>query len=193
MSPYSLSDSDFYKFMQYSSGFFFSNSKLWHCDTHGRHKIVVPKEKRYKLLKEVHDILGHRKIYAMRMQLLERFWWPFLNQDVKWFVQTCHQCQVHQMHYHHILPTVAAPASLFRKAHVDTMYMPRASGYHYIIQACCSQLSYPEHWKCKGTSVHFLTSPLLSYSPPVHMYSPSSPLYHLQGLQPKPMTSIPTV
>jgi hypothetical protein len=28
------------------------------------------------------------------------------------------------MRYHHILLTVAAPASLFRKAHVDTMYMP---------------------------------------------------------------------
>jgi hypothetical protein len=38
---------------------------------HGRHKIVVPEEKRYELLKEVHDILGQKKIYAMRMQLLE--------------------------------------------------------------------------------------------------------------------------
>jgi hypothetical protein len=27
------------------------------------------------------------------------------------------------------------------------MYMPRASGYHYIIQACCSLSSYPEHQK----------------------------------------------
>jgi hypothetical protein len=35
---------------------------------------------------------------------------------------------------------------------------------------------------CKGTSVHFLTSPILSHSPPVHMYSPSSPLYYSQGL-----------
>jgi hypothetical protein len=57
-----LSDSDFRKFMQYSSVFFFSNSKLWRCDTHGKHKIVVLKEKRYELLKEVHDILGHKKI-----------------------------------------------------------------------------------------------------------------------------------
>jgi hypothetical protein len=39
--------------------------------------------------------------------------------------------------------------------------------------------------KCKGTSVHFLTSPILSYSPPVHMYSTSSPLYYLQGLHSK--------
>jgi hypothetical protein len=51
------------------------------------------------------------------------------------------------MHYHHILLTVAAPTSLFRKAHVDTMCMPRTSGYHYIVQAHCSLLSYPEHWK----------------------------------------------
>jgi hypothetical protein len=38
---------------------------------------------------------------------------------------------------------------------------------------------------CKGTSVHFLTSPLFSYSSPVHMYSISSPLYHLQELHSK--------
>jgi hypothetical protein len=37
---------------------------------------------------------------------------------------------------------------------------------------------------CKGTSVHFLTSPILSHSPPVHMYSPSSPLYYSQGSYP---------
>jgi hypothetical protein len=35
---------------------------------------------------------------------------------------------------------------------------------------------------CKGTSICFLTSPILSYSPPVHMYSPSSLLYYSQGL-----------
>jgi hypothetical protein len=37
---------------------------------------------------------------------------------------------------------------------------------------------------CKGASVLFLTSPILSHSPPVHMYSPSSPLYYLQGPYP---------
>jgi hypothetical protein len=144
-----LSDSDFCKFMQYGSGFFLSNGKLWRRDMHGRHKIVVPKEKRYELLKEVHDILGHKKIYAVQMQLLEQFWWPFLDQDIKWFVQTCHQCQVCQMCYHHIPPTVAAPASLFCKAHVDTMYMPRTSKYCYIVQAHCLLSSYPEHQKLR--------------------------------------------
>jgi hypothetical protein len=39
-------------------------------------------------------------------------------------------------------------------------------------------------WHCKGTSVCFLTSYILSHSPPVHMYSPSSPLYYSQGPYP---------
>jgi hypothetical protein len=34
-----------------------------------------------------------------------------------------------------------------------------------------------ERDECKGTSVHFLTSPVLSHSTLVHMYSPSPPLY----------------
>jgi hypothetical protein len=44
-----------------------------------------------------------------------------------------------------------------------------------------------DEWRaafCKGTSVLFLTSPILSHSPLVHMYSPSSPLYYPQGLYP---------
>jgi hypothetical protein len=53
------------------------------------------------------------------------------------------------MRYHHIPLIVAAPALLFRKVHVDTMYMPCASGYCYIVQAHCSLSSYPEHWKLR--------------------------------------------
>jgi hypothetical protein len=47
-----------------------------------------------------------------------------------------------------------------------------------------SSLRYPEHdctIVCKGTSVHFLTSPILSHSTLVHMYSPLPPLYQFQG------------
>jgi hypothetical protein len=44
---------------------------------------------------------------------------------------------------------------------------------------------------CKGTSILFLTSPILSHSPPVHMYPPSPPLYYLQGSYLKPTTSRP--
>jgi hypothetical protein len=60
------------------------------------------------------------------------------------------------MRYHHIPPTIAAPILLFRKAHIDTMYMPHASGYCYIVQAHCSLSSYLEHqklWKENGSTI----------------------------------------
>jgi hypothetical protein len=44
---------------------------------------------------------------------------------------------------------------------------------------------------CKGTSIHFLTSPILSHSSPVHMYSYFPPLYQFQGLHLKPTTFRP--
>jgi hypothetical protein len=44
---------------------------------------------------------------------------------------------------------------------------------------------------CKGTSVCFLTSPILSHSPPVNMYSPFPLLYQFQGPHLKLTTSRP--
>jgi hypothetical protein len=44
----------------------------------------------------------------------------------------------------HIPPTVPTPAGLFRKVYIDTMLMPKAKGYRYIIHARCSLSSFPE-------------------------------------------------
>ena len=41
------------------------------------------------------------------------------------------------------------PAPLFRKAHIDTMFMPLVQGYRYIIQARCSLIAWPEWRKLK--------------------------------------------
>ena len=147
--PEGLDEAKFRQFVRYSSDFFIGDDKLWRRDPTGRHKIVIPAPRRLAIMKETHDALGHKKIYAVRIALLERFWWPYLDHDVKWFVQSCHQCQVRQMRYHHIPPTVAAPASLFRKAYLDTMFMPRVAGYRYIVQARCSLSAYPEHRKLR--------------------------------------------
>jgi hypothetical protein len=54
---------------------------------------------------------------------------------------------------------------------------------HIIGEAIDRRRSEEEGEECKGTSVCFLTSPIFSHSP-VHMYSPSSPLYYSQGSYP---------
>ena len=80
----------------------------------------------------------------MRHAFLDRFWWPALKSDVKWYIQTCHQCQICQTTHIQLLPTVDTPTPLFRKVYIDTMFMLPARGYRYIVQARCSLTAWPE-------------------------------------------------
>jgi hypothetical protein len=139
-----VSETDFQKFTKFASEIFLLDDRLWRRDRHGRHKAFVLEGRRLELIRQVHDALGHKGIFAVRTHLLDRFWWPYLDHDVKWYVQSCHQCQVRQQRYYQIPPTVATPMSLFRKAYINTMFMPRARGFRYIVQAWCSLTSYPE-------------------------------------------------
>ena len=98
----------------------------------------------------MHDNLSHKGFYLTRCTLLDCFWWPALETDIKWYVQTCHQCQIRQTIKVRIPPTVDTPAPLFHKAHIDTMYMPHAGGFRYIVQAHCSLTAWPE-WRALHT------------------------------------------
>ena len=69
-----------------------------------------------------------------------------LSEDVKWYIKTCHECQICQTTKLHIPPTVPIPGGLFRKVHIDTMLMPKANGFRYLVQARCALTSYLE-WK----------------------------------------------
>ena len=92
----------------------------------------------------MHDSLGHKGVFSVWMCLLLHFWWPMLVNNVKWYIQTCHKCQIHQTAKLHIPPTVPIMGGLFHKVHINTMIMPRSGGYHYIIQAQCTLMAYPE-------------------------------------------------
>jgi hypothetical protein len=68
---------------------------------------------------------------------------------VKWYIITCHECQVRLIKKIAIPATVPTPAGLFRKVYIDTMLMPKVQGYQYIIHARCSLISYPEWTKAR--------------------------------------------
>lgn len=58
-------------------------------------KLVVPKERRGKLLQEYHDLptAGHMGIFKTFNRLAERFYWPKMRCDVARYVRTCETCQ----------------------------------------------------------------------------------------------------
>jgi len=127
-----------------ASGFFVADGQLWKKDSRAKHKLVIDEEKRLDLLRQAHDDLGHKSIFTTRTQILERFWWPYFDDDIHWYLKTCHECQVRSTQHLYIPPTVPVPLSLFRKVYIDTMFMPKSNGYRYIIHARCSLSSYPE-------------------------------------------------
>jgi hypothetical protein len=67
-----------------------------------------------------------------------------MQEDLVWFICTCHICQIQQTMKVLIPPVVATPASLFSKIYVDTMHMPALGGFKYIVQGCCSLVQYLE-------------------------------------------------
>src|SRR4051794_16039483 len=135
---------EFQRLVKRAGGYFVMDQKLWKRHPTGRHQLFVEESKRGKLIKEAHDDLGHKGPFVTWTRLLERFWWPLLDQDVQWYCRSCHQCQVRQINKIVIPPTVATPASLFRRVHMDTMLMPKAGGYMGIVHARCSLSGYPE-------------------------------------------------
>jgi len=98
---------------------------------------------------EAHDHAGHRGIYAMWGAVSERFWWPTLESDVKWYKDTCHECQTMSTEKILLPPTISVPATLFAKCHIDTMHLLTSSSFKYIIQAQCSLTTWPEFQKLK--------------------------------------------
>jgi hypothetical protein len=148
--PDYLDDTARARLLKRAKQFFLADGRLWHHQHQGRHQLYDSPPQRLSLIHDAHDHLGHRCFYSTRRTLLDRFWWPSLEQDVRWYINTCHQCQLRQTTKIHIPPTVAIPARLFRKVYVNTMLMPHISGFCSITQARCSLTAWPE-WRALRT------------------------------------------
>ena len=128
--PSSQPPEELERLRQHTRNFFIHDNRLWRCHTQGHHQLVlIHPQQRLQVTREAHYKLGHKGFYSTLRALRDRFWWPSLANDVRWYIKTCHKCQIRQTTNVRIPPPVAAPASLFRKAYVDIMFMPHMSGY----------------------------------------------------------------
>jgi len=93
--------------------------------------------------------MGHKGIWATTALIRERFWWPRIINDVKWYIRTCHLCQLRQTDKFRIPPVVAEPLGLFAKCYMDVMEMPASGGFKYIVHGRCSSSTYPEFRKLR--------------------------------------------
>ena len=63
--PPDLSDSEFQSFISYATKFFVLGDKLWRRHLEGCHQLVINKPKRYELIRQAHDDLGHKGVFMV--------------------------------------------------------------------------------------------------------------------------------
>lgn len=141
--PPDLSDDAYRQFLRQASDCFLIGSRLFRQSKDGTFQMIPNVAVRYRPIVYAHDHLGHKGVFATIKNLV-RFWWPYLNEDVRWYIKTSHQCQLRQTEYFYIPPTVPDVPSLFRKAHIDTFLMPRVGNYCYALHVRWAMTSWPE-------------------------------------------------
>jgi len=142
--PPDMTDAKYESFLRYCTEFFIDSDRLWRKDRKGEHKLVVAQDRRLFILSSAHDDAGHHGYFATHAHIALRYWWPFMGNDINWFVKTCHICQTRKTQNVLIPPIVATPAPLFAKIYVDTMHMLPSSGFKFIVQGRCSVVHWPE-------------------------------------------------
>ena len=142
--PEGLSDKVYKQFLRQASDYLVWENQLFRKARNNMALLIPLPSERLPLIRYAHDDLGHKGVYATTRTLLLRFWWPHMNEDIRWFVRTCHECQVRQTEYFHIPPSVPTVPGLFRKAHFDVFFMPKVGSYRYVLHCCCAMSSWPE-------------------------------------------------
>ena len=97
--------------------------------------VVMDHYRRQKILQVAHERLGHRGVHEVFHHLKDRFYWPYLYQDVKHHVSVYHECQIWSTNRREVSPTIRLSATLFTQIYVDVMFMSNGRGYHYLVAA----------------------------------------------------------
>jgi hypothetical protein len=125
--------------------FFLTEGVLYRRSKEGMHqRVVVETSEREAVLRGVHENLGHRGLFSTRRTLLDRYWWPSVNNDVLVWVKGCDKCQAFSDRKIVLPIEPSSPTQLFRRFGVDLMRMPKSRGYTNIVLARDLATGYPE-------------------------------------------------
>ncbi|OJT06660.1 Transposon Tf2-1 polyprotein [Trametes pubescens] len=101
--------------------FYTRGTQLFRHSPDGHNLLVLWPDQRLSILRQAHDNVGHKGVYATTALLAERFWWPHLQADVP-------------------PPITSFPAPPGVRWHVDTMHMP--GPFKYYLHARCALTSF---------------------------------------------------
>lgn len=111
----------------------------------GNPQLVVKMDQRMHIMRECHNKLGHRGVYATVKLIAQQFWWPEMEGNVKWYIKSCHLCQITQKMAMELPPVVTHTPSIFQILHADTVHISTPSnGCKHIVHGRCALSSWME-------------------------------------------------
>ena len=51
--------------------------------------MVIAQKQHIFLMSAAHNDIGHHGVYMMSVLLTECYWWPYMAQDITWFILSC--------------------------------------------------------------------------------------------------------
>ena len=109
-------------------------------------RLVLPKERRSKVLQIAHDSLGHLSVKKFKDHINQHFTWPFLARDCDDYYKSCDTCQVNKRGQNKTMceqPIVTEP---FEHVCIDLVGpLPKSKrGYRYLLTYVCLGTRWPE-------------------------------------------------
>src|SRR6202041_635818 len=109
-----------------------------------RHRVYVPKNKRLRedIIREHHDSIaaGHLGRYKTQELITRDYWWPYIQADVRKYVDGCETCQrtkVHRGKLHAPLHPNKIPKYPWEHISIDIIgELPESQGYNAILVIC---------------------------------------------------------
>ena len=131
--PENISDYEYALIIRYAAYLFVDHGEIWERDPQGTHKHILYDGQHIRAIEAAHNDTGHHSFYVTNALLVKWYWWPYISQDIAWYVRTCHICQLRQTCQITIPPIIATPAPLFAKMYMNTMHLLRSGSFGYIV------------------------------------------------------------
>ena len=98
--------------------------------------VLVSAEQTRNAMEAAHELSGHRGKEGTLPKVVERYWWPEMNVDVKDWVTTCKHCKKRvPLRYDEPLESLTV-RHLWQRVGMDISYMPKTEdGYHLLVVA----------------------------------------------------------
>ena len=115
---------------------FHENGVLYHCDRNGNTQVVIPRNLVSRVLRMMHNDLGHLGFRKTLQRTKERYYWPQMSSEIEDWCKKCEECQRRR----NPVPSQRAPLQSIttcRPGELVTMdiveYAQSSRGYRYCL------------------------------------------------------------